>query len=143
MFVEKHPELRVRVVHGNTLTAGVILNSIPQGTPRGFPHGGHFQAREGHRALPRQQGSPCIGQYAVHSLTMSLSVLYCTVYSTYKLPYPHCMVVIVVVLVLMLAPVCERKRREGNNEGGFRWVRKGFVMCKKVIPSTDPLKKRK
>ncbi|KAF7838095.1 protein ECERIFERUM 3 [Senna tora] len=30
LFVEKHPKLRVRVVHGNTLTAAVILNEIPQ-----------------------------------------------------------------------------------------------------------------
>jgi hypothetical protein len=27
--VSKHPDLRVRVVHGNTLTAAVILNEIP------------------------------------------------------------------------------------------------------------------
>ncbi|KAK8655109.1 hypothetical protein V6N13_107701 [Hibiscus sabdariffa] len=30
LFVEKHPELKVRVVHGNTLTAAVILNEIPK-----------------------------------------------------------------------------------------------------------------
>lgn len=30
LFVNKHPNLRVRVVHGNTLTAAVILNEIPQ-----------------------------------------------------------------------------------------------------------------
>ncbi|KAG7023416.1 Protein ECERIFERUM 3 [Cucurbita argyrosperma subsp. argyrosperma] len=30
LFVEKHPNLRVRVVHGNTLTAAVILNEIPK-----------------------------------------------------------------------------------------------------------------
>lgn len=29
MFVNKHPDLRVRVVHGNTLTAAAILNEIP------------------------------------------------------------------------------------------------------------------
>ncbi|XP_076921909.1 very-long-chain aldehyde decarbonylase CER3-like [Bidens hawaiensis] len=29
LFVMKHPDLRVRVVHGNTLTAAVILNEIP------------------------------------------------------------------------------------------------------------------
>ncbi|XP_048228176.1 very-long-chain aldehyde decarbonylase CER3 isoform X3 [Ricinus communis] len=28
LFVNKHPDLRVRVVHGNTLTAAVILNEI-------------------------------------------------------------------------------------------------------------------
>ncbi|KAF3329631.1 protein ECERIFERUM 3-like protein [Carex littledalei] len=28
LFVDKHPDLRVRVVHGNTLTAAVILNEI-------------------------------------------------------------------------------------------------------------------
>ncbi|KAL0735027.1 hypothetical protein Bca4012_011237 [Brassica carinata] len=30
LFVNKHPDLRVRVVHGNTLTAAVILNEIPK-----------------------------------------------------------------------------------------------------------------
>ncbi|KAK1413152.1 hypothetical protein QVD17_34920 [Tagetes erecta] len=30
LFVTKHPDLKVRVVHGNTLTAAVILNEIPQ-----------------------------------------------------------------------------------------------------------------
>ncbi|KAG9456057.1 hypothetical protein H6P81_000565 [Aristolochia fimbriata] len=30
LFVKKHPDLRVRVVHGNTLTAAVILNEIPK-----------------------------------------------------------------------------------------------------------------
>ncbi|GAB4838179.1 Very-long-chain aldehyde decarbonylase cer3, variant 3 [Ancistrocladus abbreviatus] len=30
VFVNKHPNLRVRVVHGNTLTAAVILNDIPK-----------------------------------------------------------------------------------------------------------------
>ncbi|XP_057420433.1 very-long-chain aldehyde decarbonylase CER3 isoform X2 [Lotus japonicus] len=30
LFVDKHPNLKVRVVHGNTLTAAVILNEIPQ-----------------------------------------------------------------------------------------------------------------
>ncbi|XP_076912962.1 very-long-chain aldehyde decarbonylase GL1-1-like isoform X2 [Bidens hawaiensis] len=29
LFVMKHPDLKVRVVHGNTLTAAVILNEIP------------------------------------------------------------------------------------------------------------------
>ncbi|XP_022730206.1 protein ECERIFERUM 3-like isoform X1 [Durio zibethinus] len=29
LFVDKHPDLKVRVVHGNTLTAAVILNEIP------------------------------------------------------------------------------------------------------------------
>ncbi|KAM7252570.1 hypothetical protein ACFE04_008079 [Oxalis oulophora] len=29
LFVNKHPDLRVRVVHGNTLTAAVILNELP------------------------------------------------------------------------------------------------------------------
>ena len=28
--MSKHPELKVRVVHGNTLTAAVILNKIPK-----------------------------------------------------------------------------------------------------------------
>ncbi|XP_059645008.1 very-long-chain aldehyde decarbonylase CER3-like isoform X2 [Cornus florida] len=30
LYVNKHPNLRVRVVHGNTLTAAVILNEIPR-----------------------------------------------------------------------------------------------------------------
>nr|GMC75297.1 protein ECERIFERUM 3-like [Ipomoea batatas] len=30
LFVNKHPDLKVRVVHGNTLTAAVILNDIPR-----------------------------------------------------------------------------------------------------------------
>lgn len=30
LFVNKHPDLKVCVVHGNTLTAAVILNKIPQ-----------------------------------------------------------------------------------------------------------------
>ncbi|XP_051114036.1 very-long-chain aldehyde decarbonylase CER3-like [Andrographis paniculata] len=30
LFTNKHPDLRVRVVHGNTLTAAVILHEIPQ-----------------------------------------------------------------------------------------------------------------
>lgn len=30
LFVDKHPNLKVRVVHGNTLTAAVILNEIPE-----------------------------------------------------------------------------------------------------------------
>ncbi|KAL9242240.1 hypothetical protein vseg_016260 [Gypsophila vaccaria] len=30
LFVNKHPNLRVRVVHGNTLTAAVILDQIPK-----------------------------------------------------------------------------------------------------------------
>ncbi|KAF9617351.1 hypothetical protein IFM89_036223 [Coptis chinensis] len=30
LLVEKHPNLRVRVTHGNTLTAAVILNEIPK-----------------------------------------------------------------------------------------------------------------
>ena len=29
MFVNKHPNLKVRIVHGNTLTAAVILKEIP------------------------------------------------------------------------------------------------------------------
>ena len=30
IFVKKHPNLKVRVVHGNTLTAAVILRELPQ-----------------------------------------------------------------------------------------------------------------
>ena len=36
LFVAKHPGLRVRVVHGNTLTAAVILREIPEGTAEVF-----------------------------------------------------------------------------------------------------------
>ncbi|KAL6661571.1 hypothetical protein ACP70R_000955 [Stipagrostis hirtigluma subsp. patula] len=36
LFVKKHPGLRVRVVHGNTLTAAVILKEIPAGTAEVF-----------------------------------------------------------------------------------------------------------
>ncbi|KAK1630926.1 hypothetical protein QYE76_005241 [Lolium multiflorum] len=39
LFVNKHPDLRVRVVHGNTLTAAVILNEIPNGTTEVFMTG--------------------------------------------------------------------------------------------------------
>ncbi|PIN03662.1 hypothetical protein CDL12_23813 [Handroanthus impetiginosus] len=35
-FTEKHPNLRVRVVHGNTLTAAVILNEIPKDVDQVF-----------------------------------------------------------------------------------------------------------
>lgn len=30
LFVNNHPNLKVRVVHGNTLTAAVILNDLPK-----------------------------------------------------------------------------------------------------------------
>ncbi|KAK3123542.1 hypothetical protein QOZ80_8AG0632500 [Eleusine coracana subsp. coracana] len=36
LFVKRHPDLRVRVVHGNTLTAAVILREIPEGTAEVF-----------------------------------------------------------------------------------------------------------
>ncbi|KAJ9693428.1 hypothetical protein PVL29_012274 [Vitis rotundifolia] len=36
LYVNKHPNLRVRVVHGNTLTAAVILNEIPQNATQVF-----------------------------------------------------------------------------------------------------------
>ncbi|CAL5001849.1 unnamed protein product [Urochloa decumbens] len=36
LFVARHPGLRVRVVHGNTLTAAVILREIPEGTAEVF-----------------------------------------------------------------------------------------------------------
>nr|CAB3481100.1 unnamed protein product [Digitaria exilis] len=36
LFVTKHPGLRVRLVHGNTLTAAVILREIPEGTAEVF-----------------------------------------------------------------------------------------------------------
>lgn len=34
--MSKHPNLRVRVVHGNTLTAAVILNEIPSNVKEVF-----------------------------------------------------------------------------------------------------------
>ncbi|TVU09615.1 hypothetical protein EJB05_43099 [Eragrostis curvula] len=36
LYVKKHPDLRVRVSHGNTLTAAAILNEIPKGTAEVF-----------------------------------------------------------------------------------------------------------
>lgn len=36
LFVNKHPDLKVCVVHGNTLTAAVILNEIPRGVDEVF-----------------------------------------------------------------------------------------------------------
>ena len=36
LYVNKHPNLRVRVVHGNTLTAAVILKEIPQNATQVF-----------------------------------------------------------------------------------------------------------
>ncbi|KAJ6803967.1 protein ECERIFERUM 3-like [Iris pallida] len=39
LFVDKHPNLKVRVVHGNTLTAAVILNEIPDGVKEVFMTG--------------------------------------------------------------------------------------------------------
>ncbi|KAM7267728.1 hypothetical protein ACFE04_009894 [Oxalis oulophora] len=39
LFVNKHPDLRVRVVHGNTLTAAVILHEIPEDVKEVFLSG--------------------------------------------------------------------------------------------------------
>ncbi|KAF3339211.1 protein ECERIFERUM 3-like protein [Carex littledalei] len=39
LFVNKHPDLKVRVVHGNTLTAAVILHEIPESTTEVFMTG--------------------------------------------------------------------------------------------------------
>ncbi|KAK4479442.1 hypothetical protein RD792_014956 [Penstemon davidsonii] len=39
LFVNKHPNLKVRVVHGNTLTAAVILNEIPEDATEVFLSG--------------------------------------------------------------------------------------------------------
>lgn len=36
LFVNKHPNLKVRVVHGNTLTAAVILHEIPKDVKQVF-----------------------------------------------------------------------------------------------------------
>lgn len=36
LFVDKHPNLNVRVVHGNTLTAAVILNDLPKNVEEVF-----------------------------------------------------------------------------------------------------------
>ncbi|KAE8056816.1 hypothetical protein FH972_013553 [Carpinus fangiana] len=39
LFVNKHPNLKVRVVHGNTLTAAVILNDLPKDVDEVFLSG--------------------------------------------------------------------------------------------------------
>lgn len=39
LFVQKHPDLRVRVVHGNTLTAACILKGLPEGVTEVFMNG--------------------------------------------------------------------------------------------------------
>ncbi|GAB2267477.1 Very-long-chain aldehyde decarbonylase cer3 [Dionaea muscipula] len=36
LFVNKHPDLKVRIVHGNTLTAAVILNDLPENVEEVF-----------------------------------------------------------------------------------------------------------
>ncbi|WZY81122.1 hypothetical protein YC2023_027506 [Brassica napus] len=52
LFVNKHPDLRVRVVHGNTLTAAVILNGVPKDVKEVFLTGATC-----HRSLPLSSGS--------------------------------------------------------------------------------------
>jgi hypothetical protein len=39
LFVNKHPNLKVRVVHGNTLTAAVIINDLPKDVEEVFLSG--------------------------------------------------------------------------------------------------------
>ncbi len=39
LFVEKHKDLRVRVVHGNTLTAAVIIKQLPTNVKEVFMTG--------------------------------------------------------------------------------------------------------
>lgn len=39
LFVKKHPNLRVRVVHGNTLTAAVIIKTLPTDVKEVFMNG--------------------------------------------------------------------------------------------------------
>jgi hypothetical protein len=39
LFVKKHPNLRVRVVHGNTLTAAVIIKTLPADVKEVFMNG--------------------------------------------------------------------------------------------------------
>lgn len=36
LFVREYPSLRIRVVHGNTLTAAVILDKLPRDVPEIF-----------------------------------------------------------------------------------------------------------
>ncbi|EKX35243.1 hypothetical protein GUITHDRAFT_158756 [Guillardia theta CCMP2712] len=36
LFVKKHPDLRLRLVHGNTLTAAAVLHKIPRGVEEAF-----------------------------------------------------------------------------------------------------------
>ncbi|KAJ3677144.1 hypothetical protein LUZ60_002868 [Juncus effusus] len=39
LFVNKHPDLRTRIVHGNTLTAAVIIHELPENTTEVFMTG--------------------------------------------------------------------------------------------------------
>jgi hypothetical protein len=39
LFVMKHPNLKVRVVHGNTLTAAVIIKTLPPDVKEVFMNG--------------------------------------------------------------------------------------------------------
>lgn len=39
MFIENHPNLKIRVAHGNTLTAAVLLHELPEGCKQVFMSG--------------------------------------------------------------------------------------------------------
>ena len=36
LFIKNHPDLKMRLVHGNTLTAAAIIKTIPQGVTKAF-----------------------------------------------------------------------------------------------------------
>ena len=54
-FVDEHPELNVRVVHGNTLTAAAILRKMPSGV-KDFSHRRHLEAGSRDRAVHVRAG---------------------------------------------------------------------------------------
>ena len=56
LFVDKHPNLRVRVVHGNTLTAAAILRKYRADVKEIFLTGSTSKLGRGHRAVPCRSG---------------------------------------------------------------------------------------
>lgn len=78
LFVNKHPDLRVRVVHGNTLTAAVILNEIPKDVKEVFLTGATsklgraialYLCRRGVRVLVSFVTTPLINYCLKHTFT--------------------------------------------------------------------------
>ena len=39
LYIQKYPQLRIKLVDGSSLAAAVVLNSIPKGTTRVFLRG--------------------------------------------------------------------------------------------------------